>query len=208
LKSGTDIPELTGKLRLLITRIETVGRARVAMWQRIRPGITPCHIATLYESYLKNMREIPALAAKHGFLKVNFMLPDQYSAQTTRIFIKYSGDKAWEKVGEGVFKELMDLDCFYSRMFMIDKDKMPVALKIETLRYGGQGFTYFEAENSRGRFIPSEVGNVVGNVADPENLLCNDWKWTFAGERNTMKAFLDPGIANTVHGFEIKLEKE
>lgn len=206
-KRDADMLELSGKLNTIIARIEAVGQARVAMWQRIRPGLTPCKMATVYENYLKNMREISDMAAKHGFLKVHFMQPDQYSAQTTRIFIKYAGEDTWEKIGQGVFKEPVAADCFYNRMFLIDKAKTPVAVKVETLKYGGQGFTYFESENNHGSFIPAAIWNVAGNVTDPENMLSHDWRWTFAGERNTLQAFLNPELAEAVHCFEIELKR-
>jgi len=206
-KRDADMLELSGKINTIIARIESVGQARVAMWQRIRPGLIPCKMATVYENYLKNMREIPVLAAKHGFLKVHFMQPDQYSAQTTRIFIKYAGEDTWEKIGQGVFKEPVAADCFYNRMFLIDKAKNPVAVKVETLKYGGQGFTYFEAENNCGSFIPAAIWNVTGNVTDPENMLSHDWRWAFAGERNTLQAFLNPELAEAVHGSEIELKR-
>ena len=207
-KNDVDIPELTGKLQAVIARIETVGKARVTMWQRVRTGITPCKMATIYEIYLKNMREIPALARKHGFLKIHFMLPDQYSAQTTRILIRYVGDDVWEKIDEGVFKGRATTDCYYSRIFLVAKEKTPVSLKIETSGFGGQGFTFFELENNMGGFITDSVSDVFGNVADPENLLSHDWRWAFAGERNTLQAFLNPELAESVHGFEIKLKRE
>jgi hypothetical protein len=207
-KIDPDLPELTKELQAIIARIEELGKARVAMWQRIRSGITPCKMEAIYENYIRNMREITALAAKHGYLKVHFMLPDQYSAQAVRIFIKYKGELDWNKIGEGVSKGCTTVDCFYNRLFMVDKDKIPVALKIETLRYGGQGFTYFEVENSQGRFVPAAVRNIVGNVTDPENMLSHDWLWSFAGERNTMKSCLNPELAEALHGFEIELKKE
>ena len=207
-KSDAAIFELTGKLDLIISRIETIGQARVAMWQRVRPGIIPCKMVTVYENYLKNMREIPVLSAKYGSLNVHLMLPDQYSAQTTRIFIKYAVENAWEKIGEGVFKGITSADCFYNRLFLIDKDKTPVALKIETFGYGGQGFTYFELGNSMGRFVPAAIFNVIGDISDPQNLLSHDWRWTFAGERNTLQAFLKRELAETVHCFEIELKRQ
>ncbi|MHB9138285.1 MAG: family 20 glycosylhydrolase [Victivallaceae bacterium] len=205
---GSDIQKLTGMLNSIIVRIEAVGRARVEMWKRIRPGIVPCKMAEGYEYYLKSMSEVSATAEKCGYLKIHFMLPDQYSAQTVRVFIKYAGEDAWEKIGQGVFKESAVADCFYNKLFMIDKVKAPEALKIETLRYGGQGFTYFEAENSQGRFVPAEVRNITGKVSEPENLLSHDWRWSFAGERDTLKAFLNPELAEVIHGFEIVFKKE
>ncbi len=207
-KNDADIPELTEKSQEIASRLKNAGENYLAMWHRLRPGIDSRKMSDLYDNYLESINEVPELAAKNGFLKVHFMLPDQFSAQTVRIFIKYDGNSSWEKLAEGSFKELMSYACFYSRMFLIPKDKIPVGLKIETWGFGGQGFTYFEAENRQGGFIPSEVCNIVGNVTDPENILCRDWQWTFAGERNTMKAFRDSSIANAIHGFEIKLKKE
>jgi len=207
-KRDADIPELTGKLQSVTNRIKAVGHTRVTMWERIRPGITPCKMETIYEDYFKNMRAIPALSAAHGFMKAYFMLPDQHSSQTTKIFIKYAGEESWEKIGEGVFKEYKSFGCFYNRLFLIDKDKTPVALRIDTLGYGGQGFTYFELENRIGRFIAAAVRNVAGNVTDPENMLTHDRRWAFAGERNTLRELLNPKLAEEVHSFEIELKPE
>jgi len=205
---SADHTELTQKLESHITRIECVGRSRVKMWQRVRPGISPCVMEVVYADYLKNMREIPEIAANHGFLKVHFMLPDQYSAQRTRVSIKYAGEGAWEIVGEGVFKGNAPTECFYSRMFLIRPDEEPSTIKIETSLYGGQGFTYFEAVNRSGEFIPLSVHDVTGKVTDAENLLKHDWQWAFTGERNTTAAFLAPELAESVNSFEIELIKE
>ena len=92
-------------------------------------------------------------------------------------------------------------------MLLIDKAKTPVAVKVETLKYGGQGFTYFEAENNCGIFVPLKVCNIIGNITDPENMLSHDRRWTFAGERNTLQVFFNPELAESVHGFEIELKK-
>ncbi|MEI6168267.1 MAG: family 20 glycosylhydrolase [bacterium] len=204
-KGNTGQPELIVKLDSIISRIEGVGRDRVAMWQRVRPDISPADMVSVYARYCKEMREVPAVVAKHGYLKVHFMLPDQYSAQTTRVFIQYSGVTEWEQIGVGVFKGNKAADCFYSRIFWIAKDRIPTSLKIETSGFGGQGFTYFEAENSKGRFTPCRVSRISGNVSEPENLLCHDWQWSFAGNRNTLESVLNPDIANATHSFEVDL---
>ncbi len=204
---NADIMKLNKKLDILSDEIEIIGQARVSMWQQIRSKLLPCKMADIYENYIKNMRAIPALAREYGFLKIHFMLPDQYSAQKNRIFIKYAEKEDWVKIGEGVFKGRTTGDCFYSRIFLIDKEKNPAKLKIETSGFGGQGFTYFEIENNSGRFIPSAIKNILGDVTDAENLLSHDWQWAFAGERNTLKAFLDSKISNKIHGFEVELKK-
>jgi hypothetical protein len=202
-----DAGELKGHLEGICQEVEEIGRERVAMWHRVRPGIVPCKMERIYQEYLANLRSVATVAAKSGALAVHFFLPDQYSAQQVRVLVRYAEGPVWEQVGQGVFKELRSFDCFYSRLFLIDKERIPVGVKIETWGYGGQGFTFFEAQNNTGWYIPTEVTQVVGTVADADNVLSHDWQWAFAGERNTSKAYFDDALATAVHGFEVSLRK-
>jgi hypothetical protein len=206
-KGEGEAGELKARLDEIRGELEAIGRERVAMWHRVRPGIVPCKMEGIYRDYLANLREVPALAAERGALTVHFLLPDQYSAQQVRVLVRYADNPAWEEVGKGVFKELRSFDCFYSRIFLIDKERIPAGVKIETWGFGGQGFTFFEAQNSTGWYIPSGVTHVVGTVADAENLLSHDWKWAFAGERDTARAYFDDALATGMHGFEVDLRK-
>ena len=201
-----DHDTLKHKLLDVRSRLNAVAKERVAMWEKVRPGIATDTIQSLYKTYLDNLDRIPAQAAEHGTLTVHFFLPDQYSLQTVRIFIRYADKASYEKVAEGVFKEMRTFDCFFARLFLISKDRTPTDLKIETLGFGGQGFTFFEVENQTGRFVPSQIHDVHGVVTDPENLLTPDWNWTFAGERNTRECFFDPERGAAIHGFEVTLK--
>jgi hypothetical protein len=204
-KPGHDAEEK--KLLEIRSLLEAEGSEGIAMWRRVRPGIASDGIESLYKARLENLARIPAQAAEHGALTVHFLLPDQYSLQTVRISVRYSDSPSYEIIAEGVFKEERSSDCYYSRIFLVSKDRIPASLKIETFGFGGQGFTFFEIENPRGRFVPDSIHAVQGLVADPENLLAHDWTWTFAGERNTRKCFLEPELAAAVHGFEVALKK-
>ncbi len=200
-----DHSALTARLQEIIPQVEQDGHDWVALWRRVRPGILPCKVETLYQSFLANLRQVPALAARSGALSVHFMLPDQYSAQRVKILIRYADAPAWEEIGQGIFKDVRHFDCFYSRLFPIAKDRTPAAVRVETCGFGGQGFTFLQAHNDKGRFIPAAITRVVGNVADPQNLLAHDWKWAFAGERDTAKPFYDDALANALHGFDVEL---
>lgn len=197
----------TCKLNVILDRLESLAGERVAKWRHVRSGIVPCHMEWLYEKYLANLSQLPALSAAHGTLKVHFFLPDQYSAQNIRLFIRYAENPHYEKIAEGVFKELQSFDCFYSKIFLIDRNRLPEAVKIESEGFGGQGFTSFEVRNSQGHFIPSAIKNIRGIVADPENLLRSDWTWSFAGERDTKKSYFETARATEIHGFEVVLQK-
>ncbi len=194
------------ELREILTGLDSIAGERLALWRKIRPGIDSQKFEVVHRTLLKNLGDLPALARESGILTVHFLLPDQYSSQIVRLFIRYDEQPTYEKVAEGVFKEMRTFDCFYSRLFLISKTRTPVGLKIETSGFGGQGFTYFQIENERGRFLPSAVHTLRGTVTDSENLLTPDWTWTFAGERNTKKCFLDPELAAAVHGFEITMK--
>lgn len=203
-----DPAENEQRLSELVIRLESVAAQRVAMWHRVRPGIVPCRMKQSYDEYLENLRGIPALAADHGSLRVHFLLPDQYSAQTVRIFIRYAGSSSLEKVAEGVFKELRHFDCFYAKLFLIDKERVPESLKIETEGFGGQGFTFFKVHNALGRFIPAAIENIRGTVTEPANLLRPDWTWSFTGEKDNKISYFEPALATAIHGFEVVLQKQ
>lgn len=204
---SSNVDQYAGKLDVVIGQLESLAAERIAKWNRVRAGIVPCHMESLYEKYLSNLRQLPALSSNHGTLKVHFFLPDQYSAQNIRVFIRYAENPHFEKIAEGVFKELQTFDCFYSRIFLIDENRFPQAVKIESEGFGGQGFTSFEVRNSQGRFLPAKIKAVRGIVTDPENLLRADWTWTFVGERDTKKSYFETMRATEVHGFEVTLQK-
>jgi len=185
--------------------IEEIACERMTLWQKVRPGISPHRMESLYKSYLADLQAAPSFAQRHGTLTVHFMLPDQYSAQMAVISIRYAGSDEYHEVGRGVFKEPRSFDCFFSKIFPVEKERIPVSVKVETWGFGGMGFTFFEVMNNLGRFVPRAVIRTRGIVADPENLLQYDWQWTLAGEREVGKAFHDEAIATAVHGFEIEL---
>lgn len=205
-RASANLEKAERSLFQIIPELKEIASARVAMWHRFRPELAPCRMKSVYENYVRGLQQVPALAATHGCLKVHFMLPDQYSAQTIRFLIRYAGSDSYETIASDVFKEIRTFDCFYSRIFLVDKTRTPEVLRIETHGFGGQGFTYFSITNKAGRFVPASVHRIQGNVTDPENLLIHDWKWTFAGERDTRKSYLDPSLATAIHGFDIFLE--
>jgi hypothetical protein len=189
----------------LINEIKDLQTQHELMWRSSRPDLPCDHLAAEYRKTIEYLEQLPADCANHGFIKIHFMLPDQHSSQKTVISIRYTDSTQWHHVADGVFKDLTDSDCFYSRLFHIDADRTPEALKIETRGYGGQGFTWFEAHNSQGRFIPAAITSSSGQISDPVNMLSDDWRWAFAGFRDTARSFLHPELASVTHGFTIKL---
>ncbi len=205
LEGGSPVAE--AGLQEILSRIAATRDAHLALWQATRPGISPSSVEASYNAFIGDLRHFPELAATHGVLSAHFCLPDQYSAQTTRILVRYAGSETAELAAQGVFKEDHHFDAFYSRLFPIAKDRIPEALRIETFGFGGQGFTWFEIRNDLGRFIPESIRLLQGLLDHPDNLLVPDWRWAFAGEPDTRHNYFDSEGAKTIHAFEVILRK-
>jgi len=201
LEPDADVARLQASLEGIRSQIENIRDGRLAMWQYLRPEASNQPIVTLYAEYLNNLKNFSVAAPMQGFLRVHFLLPDQYSAQTVRLSIRYVGDQFPENVAEGVFKDTVNFDPFYSRTFPVARDKIPVCLVVETQGYGGQGFTWFEIHNASGHFVPEGVAIEEGLLTNPDHLLVQDWRWSFSGEQNSALAYHDVGVATGRHRF-------
>lgn len=193
------------ELQQLITRIENIRARKIALHDLTRPGISRRSVEVLYDAYLDDLRSLPTRAAAHGCLRVGFCLPDQYSAQITRISICYAGDEAPLLVAQGVFKAEQNGNPYYAHLFHIERERLPEAIIIETWGYGGQGFTWVEANNACGHFLPTAVDVEQGAVMHPEWLLRHDRKATFAGEPDARISFFDEVQATAIHRFRVTL---
>ncbi|MFV0416929.1 MAG: family 20 glycosylhydrolase [Chthoniobacterales bacterium] len=198
-------PEKEAALAKIIHEVECLASERLAFNRRIRPGLSAKNLRALYDEYIDNLRQLSAHAASHGYLKVHFFLPDQFCAQTTRISIRYAGELQAEQVGEGIYKEERNFEAYYSRLFPIDPDKVPEEITVETWGYGGQGFTWFEAVNTTGHHTPSQVCIIQGKLTNPDWLLCQDWRESYAGERDARITFFDHDKAQEIHAFRVLL---
>ena len=196
------------ELRGGLNTIDKLRSARRSQWERHRNGIEPCNTDGFYQRFKERMAKVAAETEKRGLLNVLFMLPDQFSAQTVALSIRYAGDTAWQKVAQGVFKAPSLVQSFYWHSYPIAAGLTPVAVRIESWGYGGQGFAFVDAVNARGRFAPSALGAVEGDVEKPANILHDDLQWCFIGERNTRRCMLNPGVARAKHVLEVSLARE
>lgn len=197
--------EPVAELDILTARIESLFARRRALHGRVRAGLSLDAVDALYETYLADLRSLLSRAATHGFLRAGFCLPDQYAAATTRLAVLYEGEAAAVPVAQGVFKSMPSFDAHYSRLFAIERDRVPREVIVETWGYGEQGFTWFEAHNAHGRFVPGSVEAEAGRVSHPEWILRDDWKAVFAGEPDARISFFDEAAATAIHRFRVTL---
>lgn len=191
----------------VLKEIDELGALRIKMWKSIRKDVSTVKFEETYKKYRENIASAYNLARKSGTLKVHFCLPEQYSATTVEIKIKYEGSKTWETVARGVYKNIYINECFYTVIFTIDKAKTVSAVRIEFKGYGAQGLAYVEAFNKAGHHVPSRILRTSGNVINQENLLIPDLQWCFAGEMDTLKTINDPERAEKISAIEVKMKK-
>jgi len=196
------ISEIKGCLEELVK----ISEEREKQWSEYRAQILPCKVDIHYSKIFDNisdwLKNIQANNALTGLLNVYFCLPDKFASQKVRISLQYKNENKYILIIEGVFKPV-DNSAFYSFSFPIDGSKEPESIKIETYGYGGQGFSYVDIVNSTGHFIPSGIIQIQGVFLNPEYILDDDRKWTFAGIQNVYSQFKCRGLAEQVHIIEL-----
>jgi hypothetical protein len=194
------------ELDRIYSDVKAFGESRVKFWDEYRGGIEPCNIEKLFKDYLELIKSLPELAEGNGIMRVRFCLPDGFSSENCIIHLKYGGE--WHKVAEGGCKGVNAETALFSKIFLIPRSIEPEAFKFEAMGYGGQGVAFAEIFTDAGHYVPSEVLSVSGKVIDPEFVLDNDCKWSFMGEKDTLKAFSSRKLAEEVHSAEYSLKKE
>jgi len=183
--------------------VKAFGKARVSKWEKYRNKIEPNHIAKLYENYLELIKSLPEQAKNNGIMRVRFCLPDGFSAEHCKISLKSSG--VWHDIFSGCCKGPKGEDAIFSNIYLIPNDIIPESFKLEACGFGGQGVAFVEILTDSGRYVPSSVISTIGKVIDPEYVLDNDCKWSFIGEKDTLKAFKNRKLAEEIHSVEYSM---
>jgi len=185
--------------------VKKFGKERVQKWEKYRNEIEPCNITKLYKDYLELIKYLPEQAENNGTMRIRFCLPDGFSAEHCKISLKYSGN--WHEVYAGCCKGSNMEEAFFSKTFLISRSIEPEGFKMEACGYGGQGLAFVEIFTNAGYYVPSAVLSTAGKIIDPEYVLDNDCKWSFIGEKDTLKAFKSRKTAEKIHSVEYSLIK-
>ena len=197
-KTGLEISKLYQELKVF-------GEERVLKWEKYRSGIEPCHIAKLYKEYLELIKSLPEQAENSGIMRVRFCLPDGFSAEHCNISLKYLGN--WHSVFAGCCKGSKPEDALFTKIFPVPISIAPEAFRIELFGYGGLGLAFVEIFTDFGHYVPCEVISSAGEIIDMKHIPDNDCKWSFIGEKDTLKAFKNRKTAEEVHFIEYSLIK-
>ena len=188
---------------VIYQEVKEFGRKRVRRWKEYRTGIVPCKMEKIFDDYLNLIKSIPELAKNNALMRIRFCLPDGFSAEQCKISLKYSGE--WHEVFSGCCKTSDNHDVFYVTNFLLLPPVQPEEFKLEAHGYGGQGLCFVEILTDTGVYVPSAVISTTGKVIDPENVLDNDCKWSFVGEKDTLKAFKNRKLAEEIHSIRYKM---
>jgi Glycosyl hydrolase family 20, catalytic domain len=188
---------------IIYQETKELGEKRIQRWKEYRTGIVPCKMEKIFEDYLKLIESLPSLAKNNVVMRVRFCLPDSFSAEQCNILLKYSGE--WHDIFSGCCKSSNANDVFYTTNFLLPSSTKPEAFKLESRGYGGQGLAFVEILTDSGCYVTSAIRSTIGKVIDPEHVLDNDCKWSFIGEKNTLKAFKNRKLAEERHSIEYSL---
>ena len=163
--------------------------------------------ATNFKRDIDNMlNELKVATEAQSCLRVDFCLPDQYSAQQTRFFVKFKGQTEFTSIESGVYKMLTLNEALYSSYITIDYSHEVEEIKIESSGYGGQGISYLKYIDTAGHVkLPSAVKNIRGKIRDAENILKNNSLAVIMGYEDVLAEIQDKSLVDEVHSFELVL---
>ncbi len=194
------------EIEKIYQNVKEFGEERVLKWKKYRKSIEPCNIANLYKNYLELIKSLPEKAKNNSIMRIRFCLPDGFSAEYCIISLKYSN--SWHKIFAGCCKNSSGESAFFTKIFLLPLSILPKAFKLEACGYGGQGLAFFEIFTDTGHYIPASVTSAIGKIVNPEHVIDNDCKWSFIGEKNTLKAFKNRKVAEKIHSVEYSLIKK
>lgn len=197
--------ELARQVRAAAGEADAIAAVRETQWQTHRAGIAPNHAQAHYVRLRDEIRRLADEPPPAALLNVILMLPDVHSAQRISFCLQYEPEGPWQEIAQGVFKP-PDLDrAFYEYAYPCRRHEVPLALRVESWGYGGQGLVFAEVVCRNRRLVPTAIRRVNGTVLDPQHVLDDDLKWTFLGNKDTYRSFLEPELANSRHGMELTL---
>jgi len=200
--AGTNIP---ADSRPLLRDLERLRKDFLTEWRRQRSGIPSDNFvrshASLEETFEKN---ISLVRRTDFFLTMRMFMPDPTGAPRMKIILKDA--KGGESLlAEGQFKPPLEDITYYDYVFPCKS--APVWVRTEITGYGGQGLCFIKGERGGRVWNPASVNGVAGRVSGPEQLLCDDMRWTYLGDNFIREGFVVNEARNIVHSIEVRMEE-
>ena len=207
--NGDTLLKRAESLHLSVAEIKNT---RAGQYERNRKGISKDKCTPIFEDMLgtidgiiKNLKDEKYSA---GILKVNYFLPDMYSAQKMEVFVQYNDESNFKKVYTGQPKpDAIDFASYtyYEIDSILESEKVPKKIRFETKLYGGIGIVFVDANVDGKHYIPSEATPIQGIVKNSDNVLANNTFVCQMGENDTHALMNEPNRAQVLHVMEVTL---
>jgi hypothetical protein len=108
-----------------------------------------------------------------------------------------------------VLKPPIDELAFYEYVFPFKMTGTPETLTIEVAGYGGQGVSYAKFFDNRGtRFVPECIRETSGQIDQPSDILADDLRWCYLGEKEVLRGFRSTSSAKAIHRLTLGFSTE
>ncbi len=202
---GGFTPERKEAFEALKRKFAEVVDALEGRWNDCRAGITPNAIAQKRVAAERQLETLERRLSTNAWLRIACCLPDGYGVE--KVTVEYMTDDKWLTAASGVFKPNDSATALYSRFIPLENPPANdvTKIRITAAGLGGIGVTFAEVHCNGKCYVPKEVENTNGNVADPNYLLDDDAKFSWFGGQDTRYDFFNPIAAATQHSCTLTL---
>jgi hypothetical protein len=183
---------------------------RLSQWSTFRDGISNEPIVKTYDNREKNLSQLlEKIDDADHYLFVRFFLPDAWSASWASLIVVSDQGEKVSALTRGILKAPLSDNAYYEYIFPIKMAGKPETIAIEIAGYGGQGVSFVKLFDRSGkRFVPACIRVVQGQVHQPGDVLADDLRWCYLGEREVMQGFRSSNFGNVVNRLELGLSPE
>jgi hypothetical protein len=189
---------------------DVLHQSRLSQWNRFREGISNEPLKRSFETEDKSFTELmKKIESADTWLFVRFFLPDVWAAPWINLIVENDRGEKITVLKSTVLKPPIDELSFYEYVFPFTMAGSPKTLTIEVAGYGGQGVSYAKFFDNRGtRFVPECIRGTSGQVDQPVDILADDLRWCYLGEKEVLRGFRSASSAKAIHSLTVGFSAE
>jgi hypothetical protein len=191
----------------LLKARQDVFAKRQQQWHKVREGISG-RMFDYHKGADKNYYALLENIDKADYFAfVRFFLPDPWGCPWATITVHTDKGEEITVLNKTTLKAPIEDQAYYEYVFPFKAKGRPVSAEIKVYGYGGQGVSYIHVTAKDGRdFVPAGITGVRGQAASPTDVLVDDLRWCYLGEREVFRGFIDQEFGHIPHSIQISLK--
>ncbi|MBQ6474168.1 MAG: family 20 glycosylhydrolase [Victivallales bacterium] len=180
---------------------ETYGQLRLEQWSRLRPGIPHAKLdALLSDATAAINAALQRASTMQSRLELRMVLPDWHGVQRIELAVRENATDEFQVIYQGLPKPGDDGERpFFTMDIPLDRPTIR-DLRIRSTGHNGLGVVYARViGDGKPDLLPTEVTQVSGEIADPQNLLADNTTWCMIGDRDGVANFFRTELHSIVH---------